>query len=110
MRSCGITLQEINKLFDYLKESNNNSETTIFITNDMCKELYNLFLNSIEYQKIKNKEIERLNNIIKIKTDFIEELLKIIAVARDYELHDKCYTRAKIYEERLQELKGVDKE
>ena len=58
----------------------------------------------------KDKEIERLNNIIKIKTDFIEELLKIIAVARDYELHDKCYTRAKIYEEKLQELKGSDKE
>ena len=64
MKKIGITLLEINRLFDYLKETNNNSETTIFITNDMCKELYNLFLNSIEYQNIKNKEIQRLNNII----------------------------------------------
>lgn len=55
--------------------------------------------------KEKEQEISRLNNIIKVKTEFIEELLTIIAVARDYELHDKCYTRAKLYEDKLKELK-----
>ena len=55
------------------------------------------------------EENQRLNNILKLKTDFIAELLKIILVSRDYELQDKCEIRAKIYEEKLQELKESDK-
>ena len=70
------------------------------------KETINSFIELGDKVIEREEEIERLNNIIKVKTDFIEELLKIIAVARDYELHDKCYTRAKLYEEKLQELKG----
>lgn len=65
----------------------------------------------IDYEEIrfqnseKDKEIERLNKELMLKTDFIEELLTIISVARDYELHDKCYTRSRIYQDKLKELK-----
>ena len=89
---------------------NNDKEAAIKIISNKLneKQISNEkeMLNNLD----KDKEIERLNNIIKLKTDFIAELLKIILVARDYELHEKCEVRAKLYEEKLQELKGSEKE
>ena len=48
--SSGITLQELNRLFEFLKQSKTNDEMTVLITNDMCKSLYNLMENCVEYQ------------------------------------------------------------
>ena len=53
----------------------------------------------------KNKEIERLNNIINIKTDFIQELLEEIYASNDYELHTKAHLMGVDYEDKLKELK-----
>ena len=78
-----------------------------YITN--LQKYYNDNVNKYEelLEKYSNlqEENERLNKELKLKTDFVEELLTIISVARDYELHDKCYTRSKIYQDKLKELK-----
>ena len=48
--NSGITLQEINRLFDFLKQSKTNDKMTILITNDMCKSLHDLMENCAKYQ------------------------------------------------------------
>jgi len=48
--SSGVTLKELNRLFDFLKQSKVNDEMTVLITNDMCKSLYDLMENCVKYQ------------------------------------------------------------
>jgi len=92
--------------FNLEEHQKENRYQAIQVVLKEIERLNNDYLEMKDNFRVANDEIERLNNIIKVKTDFIEELLKIIAVARDYELHDKCYTRAKMYEDKLKELKG----
>ena len=62
--------------------------------------------------EIINKEIDRLeeenkrlNNIIKLKDDFICDLLKGIYNSEDNELHKRVYLIGTNYENKLKELK-----
>lgn len=54
----------------------------------------------------KDKEIERLNNIIKIKTDFINDLLLLIYYSEDNILHTKVHLTSEEYQDQLKELTG----
>ena len=103
--------KEPNKLSYYPEDLLTREEMWLlldYITNlqEENKELKKYFESDMEIRAKLLTRIDRLNNIIKVKTDFIEELVQIIATARDYELHDKVYTRGKIYEEKIQSLKG----
>lgn len=51
------------------------------------------------------EENERLNNIIKLKDDFICDLLKRIYNSEDNELHKRVYLTGTNYEHKLKELK-----
>lgn len=68
---------------------------------------YSVTFYSPQYQKAL-KEIERLNNIIKLKTDFIHALLEIIYFSDDKPLHSKAHLIGEKYEDKLKELKGED--
>lgn len=93
---------------EYVDREEVSSVGTPFTSTSIGKEIKELLEGEKTFNSIW-KENQRLNNILKLKTDFIAELLKIILVSRDYELQDKCEIRAKIYEEKLQELKEIDK-
>ena len=54
----------------------------------------------------KIKEIERLNKELKIKTDFIEELLYIILNSTDNKLQKEVHRIGIKYDKNIQELKG----
>ena len=53
----------------------------------------------------KDKEIERLNNIISIKTTYIEDLLKSIFKSTDIKIQKEVYERGIEYDKKLKELK-----
>lgn len=59
----------------------------------------------IEY----HKEIERLYKELKIKTDFIEELLYLILNSTDNKLQKEVHKIGVKYDKNIQKLKGSDK-
>ena len=50
-------------------------------------------------------EIERLNNIIDLKSFFIQDLLELISYSNDNDLHTKVHLTGIEYQEKLKELK-----
>ena len=64
--SSGISIKEVQRFFEYLKQSKTNNEMTILITNDMCKELQFIVENLCKYIDLledrKDKAIKYLKN------------------------------------------------
>ena len=65
----------------------------------------------MEKDKIKEleQEIERLNKELKIKTEFIEELLYLILNSTDNKLQKEVHRIGIKYDKNIQELKGDEK-
>ena len=59
----------------------------------------------LEHIEEKDKEIERLNNIISIKTTYIEDLLKTILKSTDIKIQREVYEHGIEYDKKLKELK-----
>ena len=59
------------------------------------------------YQLIKDqqKEIERLNKELSLKTNYIQELLEIILKSDDFKMQKEVYEKGIIYDKELKELK-----
>ena len=69
-------------------------------------ETYNEYKGTLEEQlEEKDKEIERLNNIISIKTTYIEDLLKSILKSTDIKIQREVYEHGIEYDRKLKELK-----
>lgn len=58
----------------------------------------------------KDKENERLNNIISIKTSYIEDLLKSILKSTNIKIQREVYEHGIEYDKKLKQLKGDNNE
>ena len=67
-------------------------------------------LEQIKLNEKLKQENEKLIEELDLKNDFIQDLLISISYSRDNELHNKCYKKGKIYQEKLNILKGSDKD
>ena len=65
--NSGTTFEEIKRLFDYLEENKTNNDLQIILTTEGCHDLYKLFIDCNQYQKILE---ERINKAI----EYIEEI------------------------------------
>ena len=88
--SSGVTLKELNRLFDFLKQSKVNDEMTVLITNDMCKSLYDLMENCVKYQDQLQSNWNSLKEWLKENEDKISYMEDVI--------------------DKMNELEGVDNE
>ena len=68
--NSGTTFEEIKRLFDYLEENKTNNDLQIILTTEGCHDLYKLFIDCNQYQKILE---ERINKAI----EYIEKRLKV---------------------------------
>ena len=50
--NSGTTFEEIKRLFDYLEENKTNNDLQIILTTEGCHDLYKLFIDCNQYQKI----------------------------------------------------------
>ena len=80
--------------------------------NDLVDLMFNFDFEELKKEKStlelinkQKQEIDRLNNIIKLKDDFICDLLKGIYNSEDNELHKRVYLIGTNYEHKLKELK-----
>lgn len=64
------------------------------------------YLEMLDKEQEQQKEIERLYKELKIKTDFIEELLYLILNSTDNKLQKEVYKIGIKYDKNIQELKG----
>ncbi len=69
MRSSGVTLEEIRRLFKTLEESKSNDSMQILIDNEMCKQFQDIIETIVSSKDKKDKEIERLRDNIEILQD-----------------------------------------
>ncbi len=69
MRSSGVTLEEIRRLFKALEESKSNDGMQILIDNEMCKQFQDIIETIVSSKDKKDKEIERLRDNIEILQD-----------------------------------------
>jgi len=76
MKSSGVTLEEIRRLFKALEESKLNNSMQILIDNEMCKQFQDIIETICSSKDKKDKEIERLTNIINELDKLIEQYSK----------------------------------
>ena len=79
--NSGITGEEIKRLFNYLEESKTNNDLQIIMTTEGCHDLYKLFIDFNNYQKIleeKNKTFEDYNKDLNNQLDKLEEENRIL--------------------------------
>ena len=108
MKSSGVTLEEIRRLFKVLEESKSNNGVQILIDNEMCKQFQDIIETICSSKDKKDKEIERLNNIIKSIKEEIESYIDITIDHLEtnneeinFELRNKCRAMREIKEELL---------
>ena len=63
--SSGTTIKEIQRFFEYLKQSKTNNEMTIIITNNMCKDLQDMIENLCNYKDLLKQKINKAIELIK---------------------------------------------
>ena len=80
--NSGTTFEEIKRLFDYLEENKTNNDLQIILTTEGCHDLYKLFIDCNQYQKILE---ERINKAI----DYIENMPYVEIPDDDYENNHK---------------------
>lgn len=69
----------------------------------------NLIEEYIDYDDLlyeKQQELDKYKNIVDVKTNYIEELLLIIAKSNDYKIQKEVYEKGLEYDKNLKELKG----
>lgn len=60
---------------------------------------------TIDNNNYLHRENDRLNNIIDLKSFFIQDLLELISYSNDNDLHTKVHLTGIEYQEKLKELK-----
>lgn len=84
--SSGTTLKEIQRFFEYLKQSKTNNEMTILISNSMCKDLQFMVENLCNYRDLLEKRIDKAIEILHDDNYcHIEKLQKINEILGDKE-------------------------
>ena len=68
------TLKEIQRFFEYLKQSKTNNEMTILITNDMCKDLQFMVENLCNYRDLLEEKIDKAIEYNKENKKFANEV------------------------------------
>ena len=84
--SSGTSIKEIQRFFEYLKQSKTNNEMTILITNDMCKGLQFMVENLCNYRDLLEQRIDKAIEYIKTTDRWlcrVNDELCIEAIGKD---------------------------
>ena len=101
--NSGTTFEEIKRLFDYLEENKTNNDLQIILTTEGCHDLYKLFIDCNQYQKILE---ERINEAI----EYIEKHKQIAMFADLRKEGTHQYTIECDADDLLSILRGEDNE
>ena len=103
--NSGTTFEEIKRLFDYLEENKTNNDLQIILTTEGCHDLYKLFIDCNQYQKILEERIYKAIEYIYLYSTQRKYFKNIIDRLNNQEIQFK----GKI-EDLLKILKGEENE
>lgn len=90
--SSGTTIKEIQRFFEYLKQSKTNNEMTILITNNMCKDLQFMVENLCNYRDLLEQKIDKTieyikeHNIIGVNKEYLPSGIEMCCSAELLEI------------------------